>query len=400
MDTYIARQPIFNRQMRVHGYELLHRQGNQNQFMGIDDRRATEELIYNSFLVMDLETLTDNTLAFINFPKALIEKKLPGILPSKSVIIEVLERGKATQDTIDACRELRKNGYTIALDDFTLDEDNMPLLEVADIVKVDYPSVSLDAQRRFIKQYRRKVKLLAEKIETRQDFAQAMDMGYDLFQGYFFKKPIIIQAKEVNALPANVCFLIKELSRAEPSYSHISAIIERDLSLSYKLLKMVNTVYFGSKQRVTSISRALLHIGLNELRQWVPILMLKDLRKPDNAEAIKLSIIRGKMMDLVAEELGEHRNASEYFLTGLFSFMDILMYQPMEQILNGLPLSGEVKQALMGQPNKYKRCLDYVTCCETASWDGEKFDDATLLDSKKFMTLYFEALEWTKQLNY
>ncbi len=400
MDIYIARQPIFDRHMRVYGYELLYRQNNQNYFSGTDDRRATEELIYNSFLVMDLETLTDDTLAFINFPKSLIEKKRPSILPSQSVVIEVLERGKATQKTVDACRELREEGYTIALDDFAMDENNMSLIEVADIVKVEYPSVSLEAQRSLIKRYRHKIQFLAEKIETREDFARAMEMGYDFFQGYFFSKPTMLRAKEVDSLPTNVYFVMEELSHPEPSYQNISAIIERDLGLSYKVLKMVNTVYCELKQRITSISRALIHIGLSELRQWVPILMLKDLRKPDNAETIKLSIIRGKMMDLIATELGEENEGSEYFFTGLFSFIDVLMHQPMEQILKGLPLSNEVKAALMGEPNKYKKCLDYVTSCETAAWDTEGFDAKAILDSKKFMSLYHEALAWTKQLNY
>lgn len=400
MDIYIARQPIFNRLMRVHGYELLYRQNNQNFFTGTDDKRATEELIYNSFLVMDLETLTDDTLAFINFPKSMIEKKRPSILPSKSVVIEVLERGKATQKTVDACRELREEGYTIALDDFTIDENNLPLIEVADLVKVDYPLVSLEAQRSLLKRYRYKVQFLAEKIETREDFVKAMEMGYDFFQGYFFTKPTMLRAKEVKSLPTNVYFVMEELSHAEPSYRNISAIIERDLGLSYKVLKMVNTVYCELKQRINSISRALIHIGLNELRQWMPILMLKDLRQPENAETIKLSIIRGKMMDLIANELGEDNEGSEYFFTGLFSFIDVLMHQPMEQILKGLPLTNEVKAALMGESNKYRKCLDYVTSCETATWDSENFDENAILDSKKFMGLYHEALAWTKQLNY
>lgn len=400
MDVYIARQPIFDRYMHVYGYELLHRQGEENRFSGIDDRRATEELIYNSFLVMDLKTLTDDTLAFINFPKSLIESKRPGLLPHKSVVIEVLERGKSTQRTIDACRELREEGYVIALDDFVLDEDNFPLLEVADIVKVDYPSVSVERQRRLLKRYRGRIRFLAEKIETREDFMQAAELGYHYFQGFFFSKPTILRSKEVQALPANVYFVMEELSHPEPSFRTISGIIERDLGLSYKLLRMVNTVYCESKQRITSISRALVHIGLSELRRWVPILMLKDLRRPENAEAIKLSIIRGKMMDLIAVELGEERESSDYFFTGLFSFLDILMHQPMEQILKGLPLSNEVKEALIGESNKYRRCLDYVTGCETASWDGEDFDKTALLDSKKFMRLYHEALEWTSQINY
>ncbi len=400
MDIYIARQPIFDRQMQVYGYELLHRQGTENKFSGMDDVRATEELIYNSFLVMDLETLTDKTLAFINFPKSLVESKRPGLLPNKQVVIEVLERGKSTQRTLEACRELREEGYTIALDDFTIDEDNLLLLEVADIVKVEYPAVSQDQQKELLKRYRGKTRFLAEKIETREDLAKAKALGYDFFQGYFFSKPVILRSKEVIPIPTSIYFIMEELSRPEPRIMTISGIVERDLGLSYKLLKMANTVYCESKERITSISRAIVHIGLEELRRWMPILLLKDMRKPENAETVKLSIIRGKLMDLIAMEVGVERESSNYFFTGMFSFIDVLMNQPMEQILEGLPLTSGVKGALLGVKNSYRNCLNYVIACETATWDSIDTNSTVAMDSKKFMRLYYEALEWTRQLNY
>ena len=402
MDVYVARQPIFNRRMRVEGYELLYRQSSQNYFSGLDDDRATAELIYNSFLVLDLNTLTDGTQGFINFSKRAIEKRLPEMLPAKSVVIEVLERGKATEETVEACRELRAAGYTIALDDFVIDESNLPLLDVADIVKVEFPAVSHERQRELIKKYRRDrrgVKFLAEKIETREEYTKALKMGYDLFQGYFFSKPVVVSAKEIHTLPTNICFILGELSRPEPNYKTIASVIERDLGLSYKFLKMVNTVYFESRQRITTITRALVHIGLREFQQWVPILMIKDFRSPENAEAVKLSIVRGKLMDLIALELNFEEDASDYFFTGLFSFIDTLMHQPMEQILSGLPLSDGVKEALLGKKNRYRECLDYVSSCERAAW-GEDTSVFSQLEADRFMELYCDALSWARQLSY
>ncbi|MGI6732750.1 MAG: EAL and HDOD domain-containing protein [Anaerovoracaceae bacterium] len=400
MDVYIARQPIFNRNMRVHGYELLYRQSNQNHYCGTDDNRATEELIYNSFLVMDLQTLTEGTLAFINFSKDLIHKQFPCILPPESVVIEVLERGEATQETIEACRQLQKSGYTIALDDFILDDDNLPLIEVADIIKVEYPTVNLEKQQSLIKKYRSRVQFLAEKIETREEYDRALKMGYDYFQGYFFSKPAIIGSKEIHSLPINVIRILDELSSPEPSYKIISSIIEKDLGLSYKLLKLVNSVYYGAKNKINTISHALVYIGFEELRQWMGVLMMKDLRNPENAEAIKLCIIRSKLMELIALELRAEQEASKYFFTGLFSLIDVLMHQPMHQILEGLPLPDEVKEALLGKPNKCRECLDYVIACETAPWSDRGIDPSAIIDAKTFMILYLKALDWAQQLNY
>jgi EAL and modified HD-GYP domain-containing signal transduction protein len=177
MDIYIARQPIFDRALKVYGYELLYRQSAANRFDGVDDDLATAELLYNSFAVMGLNDLTDRTLAFINFSKELIGSEIPLLLPPSSVVIEVLERDEATQSTIDACKKLREKGYKIALDDFTPTKEHFLLFDYADIIKMEYQAVSLQDQRELIKKYRRQKTFLAEKIETREDYRLALDIG-------------------------------------------------------------------------------------------------------------------------------------------------------------------------------------------------------------------------------
>ncbi len=398
MDIYVARQPIFDRQMHVLGYELLYRQSNENRFNSWDDNQATEELIYNAFAVLGIETLTGGTLAFINFSKDLVSKQLPTMLPSSSVVIEVLERAKTTPETVDACRRLREAGYTIALDDFLPDEDNLPLLEVADIIKIDYPSLSLEMQLELIQKYRPYIKFLAEKIETREDYKQASEMGYDFFQGYFFSKPTIIDAKEIRSLPANLMFILEELRLPEPSYQKIAAIIEKDLGLSYKLLRLVNSAYYGARTKITTISHALVYVGMDEMRKFIFILMLRGLRNPENAEAIRLCIVRSKLMELIALELSAEERLSEYFLTGMFSLIDVLMNRPMKEILDELPFSDEVKQALLGEQNNYRECLDYVIACEEGPWTDAASNSPIALDGKTYMNLYREALDWAWQL--
>lgn len=401
LDIYIARQPIFDKNMQVLGYELLYRQSMHNFFPGLDDNQATGELIYNTFLVMDLQELTDGGLAFINFSKELLESEVPFLLPPKNVVVEVLERDQATQSTIDACRRLRKAGYTLALDDFVLDEQNSPLIGMADIIKVEYPSVSHSAQRALIQKYGPGIKFLAEKIETREEYQTAVELGYDYFQGYFFSKPTVIGSREVQSLDANVVRILNELSLSEPNYGVIRHLIESDLGLSYKLLKLANSIRYEAKNRISTIAQALAYIGTRELRQWAAIMALKRAENIENSELIKLSLVRGKLMELMAKKLLSNQSSEDFFLTGSFSFIDVLLESPMEDILKGLPLAQEVKQALMGEDNLYYKFLDCVTACEMAVW-SEKEKQYPLKDIgvQQFMSLYFESLHWVQTLNY
>lgn len=403
MDIYIARQPIFDRHMNLYGYELLHRQSNNNCFVEMDDDKATMELIYNSFLVLGLDDLTDGKKAFINFSKDLISSNVPFLLPKDRVVFEILERKETTQTTIEACEKMRGQGYTLALDDFVIDDNSLPLVDKVDIIKVEYPSVSYSDQCKFIKKNRSgsKVKFLAEKIETREDYKLAADMGYDLFQGYFFSKPVIINSNDIASLNLTLFSVLEELYKPEPCYSSIADIIQKDLGLTYKLLKLANSVYIGSRYKINSIPQAISYIGINEMYKWISLLMLKDLQNVENAEIIKLSLIRGKFMELIATELNDGTNVSEYFFTGMFSFIDVLMNQPMDQVLDGLPFSTDVKQALLGERNKLGQLLISVINCEFADLN-KPINDCPLntISSTRFMELYMEALKWAKRLNY
>lgn len=403
MDIYIARQPIFDKHMNLYGYELLYRQSNNNYFVEMNDDKATMELIYNSFLVFGLDDLTDGKKAFINFSKDLISSDVPFLLPKDRVVFEILERKETTQATIEACEKMREQGYTLALDDFVIDDNSLPLVDKVDIIKVEYPSVSYSDQCEFINKNRfgSKVKFLAEKIETREDYQLAAKMGYDYFQGYFFSKPVIINSNDIASLNLTLFSVLEELYKPEPYYSAIADIIQKDLGLTYKLLKLANSVYIGSRYKINSIPQAISYIGINEMYKWISLLMLKDLQNVENAEVIKLSLIRGKLMELIATELNYGTNVSEYFFTGMFSFIDVLMNKPMDQVLDGLPFSNDVKQALLGEKNQLGQLLISVIACESADINKpiNNFPLNTI-SSTRFMELYMEALKWAKRLNY
>ncbi|MEA4899530.1 EAL and HDOD domain-containing protein [Bacillota bacterium Meth-B3] len=401
MDIYVARQPIFDRYMKVYGYELLYRRDRMNSFSGMDDDVATAELIYNSFLVMGLNDLTDGALAFINFSKGLIGSEIPYLLPCENVVLEVVERGEVTQATVEACKSLRAKGYKVALDDFVPDENNFVLLEHTDIVKVEFPAVSIPEQRTLLKQFGAAKTFLAEKIETREEYRIAADLGYSLFQGYFFSKPAIMNAKEIGSLNTDLIQIIKELNAEEPDLNAIAAHVEHDLGLSYKLLQLVNSVYYGPVYRIKTIWHALMYLGVEDLRRWFSIMMLKGLKNVENAEMIKVSLARAKLMELLVEELGDADHRSEYFFTGMFSFIDVLLNKPMKAILKGLPISDKTKRALLAEDNEYRRVLDCVIASEQGRWgELDEQSPAGSIGVKRFMELTLEALKWARRLEY
>lgn len=401
MDVYVARQPIFDRNMNVFGYELLYRRSMNNFYEGIDDNQTTAELINNAFLTMHLPELTGGGKAFINFSKDTLIKEIPFLLPVELTVVEVLERVDIDGDVIEACRKLREKGYIIALDDFVFNESYLPLLDIAHIIKIEFPVVEYDVQRELIKKYKSKIRFLAEKVETREEYQIAYDMGYDYFQGYFFSKPVIIKEKEIDSLNINLIKIMEVLNHDDPEYQKIAEIIGTDLGLSYKLLKLANSAFFGSKNKILHIKQALVQLGLIEIKKWIYVMMLKDIQIVENRELIKNCLIRAKFMELMAVETGKGNQQFEYFLTGMFSSVDVLMNRDMEEIVNGLFLPDSVKDALLGRENEIKYVLDIVVNYELLIWDDLVLDKiAGGILQENLINMYMESLMWMMKLNY
>jgi EAL and modified HD-GYP domain-containing signal transduction protein len=304
VEVYVARQPIFDKAMDIVGYELLYRRSMNNFFEGADDNQATADLINSAFLVMQFNELTSGTRAFINFSADMLIKEIPLLLPKGYIVVEILEKVDATSEVLKACEKLKAEGYMIALDDFTFKESNMPLLELADIVKVEFSNVDVQVQRRYIQQYGDRIKFLAEKVETREEYQLAASMGYHYFQGYFFSRPVIEKSKEIASMPAALLRLVQEINQPEPDYQPLTEIIETDVGLSYKLLKFAGSVFFGTRGDVFTVKQALIRLGMNEIRKWVYLLMLKNLQSAENKELVKTCLIRAKFTELLALEAG------------------------------------------------------------------------------------------------
>lgn len=392
MDVYIARQPIFDRKLAVFGYELLYRRSMNNFYEGWDDTQATAELINNAFLTMHFSELTEGTRAFINFSDDMLIDEIPRLLPSETVFVEILETVEVTAELLEAIKRLRKSGYTIVLDDFVFSQRHLPLVHVADMIKIEFNNMNRAVQKMVIDKYRHKIKFIAEKVETREEFQDAMDMGYDYFQGYFFSKPMMIKSKEVSYLNINLIRILELLHHTEPDFEEIREVIATDLGLSYKLLRLANSVLIGKRHKITSVKRAMVQLGLLEMRKWIYIIMLKDFQMIENKELIKNCLIRAKMMELVAVTEGKDEEKEDYFLAGMFSEIDVLMNRKMVDLVAELPLKESVRTTLLGGDNQMKQTLDHLIEREKNEISEQEKQDTEL------MGIYLEALAWVSDI--
>lgn len=403
MDIYVARQPIFNRNMNLFGYELLYRRSENNYFENTDPSGATTELVHNTFLLMDFNKLTDGTRGFINFNQELMEQEIPGILPKDKVVIEILENVEASQSVIDACKKLKSDGFTLALDDFIFNRDGSdytPLIELADIIKIEFSYTDKQEQRNLIKKYKNKIIFLAEKVETREEYREAVEMGYELFQGYFFCKPLMVKAKEIGTINVHLLHILRELDKQDPDFFFIADTIQRDMGLSYKLLKMANSIYFGGTTIIKNMRHAVVRLGIQEMRRWISIMLLREFENDENKELIKICLLRGKLLAFIAREINQEHLETDYFLTGLFSSIDMILGEEKQKILNSLALSDEAKEALILGSGEIADFLESVLLYERFEFDQarEKLIKRNIT-LERYMDLYMDALAWLKSTN-
>jgi len=401
MDVYVARQPIFDKNLNVFGYELLYRRTVNNYYEGTSDEQATAELINNAFLALHFNELTNGKRAFINFSEEMLLKEIPFMLPADSIVVEILERVQSSDELLEVCRKMKENNYIVALDDFVFQESFASIIDMVDIIKLEFNTLPEFEQRYMLQRYKGDVKFLAEKVETREDFQKALDMGYDYFQGYFFSKPLILKGKDIQSFNGNLVRVIREMESRNPDFQKIADVIEVDVGLSYKLLRLANSAFFGAREEIQSIKSALVRLGTDEIRKWVYIMMLKDVQRVENNEIIKFSLIRAKLMELISSENKKKNSHLEFFMTGLFSNIDVLLGKKMEDVIDELPLTSEISDALTGKMNELGEYLALVRLLEDANWNAYESDcDLLGIDRYRLMELYFESLRWVVSLDY
>ncbi|QED48259.1 EAL and HDOD domain-containing protein [Cytobacillus dafuensis] len=407
MEVFVARQPIFNANEDVYGYELLYRRNqNENAYPDMDGDQATTELIINSFLNIGIDKLSNGKPCFINFTENLLKLRLPTYFRPRDIVVEILESIEPSKELVQICKDLKELGYQIALDDYVFNEENSysyELLKHIDIVKVDFlftPKEMRDKVEAIVKNMN--LKMVAEKVETREVFEEAKRRGYHYFQGYFFAKPTVLSTRDVPTYFQSYYEMIQSLSTNDPCIDRITELIERDISLSYKLLKLINSPAYRPKQKINSIRQAVVLLGLIELEKWIYVLAVREStieKREISQETIQLSLTRAKMCEEI-EKIKMKRNPSpSYFMTGMFSIMDSILSIPMSVILKDLPLEEDICDALNGKGNPLKEVLDLVLAVETAQWNviSEKCKDMNI-DEKDLFKLYAESLNWSNEL--
>lgn len=396
MDIFVARQPIFDRRQRVFGYELLYRSGMTNKYDGTDGTEASLAVIRNTLLFLGKQIVTPSTFAFINFTKQLLMSGVAETLPPAQTVIEILEDIEPDQDLLRACRSLKEAGYTLALDDYTIRNTvQNPLIELADILKVDMiHSTERESRAIVLKHSGNGRKLLAEGVETHEEFSKAFSLGYSLFQGYFFSKPVIVPGKDIPGHKLTYMQLLQELNKKELNFHIIKNAVKQDISLCYMLLKYMNSAYFGLREEITSIMQALLLLGEEQVRRWASLVLVTFIGADKPSEVVVRALIRGHMAEMLADHVGLEGHKSELFLMGMFSMLDVLIGRPLADIIEGVNLGKDVKGALLGEANLHGQLYRLVLAYESGDW--QKLDliaDGLHMEVESIPSIYLAAVE-------
>lgn len=364
---------------------------------------ATSQVLINSFSTIGIESITQKKKAFINFTKKLLIKEIPTIFDKEIIIVEVLENIEITEQLIKVCKKLKAMGYIIALDDFVFDKSYLPLIRFIDIIKVDFLHSSR-AQRAEIEKIagESNITLLAEKIETREEFDRAQKLGYSYFQGYFFKKPEIFEGNEIPIYPNNYLKALEELNKEEPNLDKVAEIVKRDMSLSYKLLRLINSAAFGLRCEIKSIKQALVILGIEEMKMWINLIVIKKISENEPKEIMRTSLMRAKIAEKLGKRLSkkvEDINTSELFMMGLFSLLDTLMHRNLNTLMQELPISTKVKDAIIGKKGLYRDILQLIISYEEGRWNMVDLYCKKLGLGKEFITTSFiSSIKWSEKI--
>lgn len=400
MDTFLARQPIFDSKQVVWAYEILYRSGSINTFDGIDGDQASISVMFNTFQIFGIENVTNGKPVFINFTENLINAEMATLFPKELLVVEILENVAPKEEVIENCKNLKELGYRIALDDFVYSEEYDGLIDLADIIKIDFLESSKEEIENISKILKgRDIILLAEKVETREEFEYAKKLGFTLFQGYFFSKPEIMKSKKLQSIKSTALQLVTEVNEKEIDFKKLDTIIARDLSITYNLLKIVNSSAFGFRYRIESIKHALVALGEKEIKRWIYLVILSDMGQDKPDELTRLSLIRARFAEIVAIKTRFNKQSEEMFLLGLFSLLDVILNIPIEEVLENIKASDIIRQSLINGTGEVGTIYKMIIAYEKGNWEEViQFTEELKIDYKIVTASYMEALIWYRKI--
>ncbi|WP_071394526.1 EAL and HDOD domain-containing protein [Bacillus tuaregi] len=405
MEVFVARQPIFNIEEEIVGYELLYRKDLTNVFPFIDGDQATAEVIINSFLNIGLERLTEGKKFSIHFTENLLEQKLPTYFSPDELMVKISKEVMVSNKLVTICRELKERGYLIIIDDQVLFHEHPAIEELLPqiaMIKVDFRkeySHLLKQIEGMTAKY--PIELFAEKIETAEAFSEAKNRGYVYFQGYYFSEPLIESTYDIPTIFSSHYHAIQSMSLEEIDVDELAELIEKDLSLSIKLLKLINTSSFGCDHKICSIRAAIALLGVDKIKNWVHVLSTRESSgEPSRLSdrCTQLMLTRAKLCETIARQIGTEY-PSGYYMAGLISTIKELVNLSMEEILKDLPLKQDIHDALLGKENSYRMVLDLVEAVEQAKWKEINHICKRLnITERDLFRIYAESSNWTSEM--
>ncbi|MFN8526725.1 MAG: HDOD domain-containing protein [Chloroflexota bacterium] len=397
VEAFVARTPVFDDRQRVFGYELLA----PRSIDQVVDRRDTEQtvlqVIGNSFFLFGAEVVTGGRKAFLRFSRDMITGSLGLLFPNDLVVVELFGDVEPEPEVIEACKDLKGNGYQIAIDAFDRAGRVNGLIGLADLVRVDLTRRSIDTGPLLVERLKpRRFELIAENVEDHETFERANDAGYQYFQGSFFSKPVIIAGRDVPANTRSYLNLLREINQPDLDFGSIEQIIKNEVALTYKLLRCINSVAFGLRHQVRSIRQAMMLLGERGVRKWASLVVMSSINQRGLSELIVGSLLRAKFCELLAEPLHQKDREEDLFLVGLFSMLDAITNRPLEEVIEGLPLSSDVRAALLARIGMMGRVLEMVLAYERADWTHVSALASELgVPSTEVVDSYLEATAWS-----
>ncbi|WP_333919113.1 EAL and HDOD domain-containing protein [Vibrio crassostreae] len=396
--TYVARQPILNRNKNTLGYELLFRDGERNAYPAhIESNRATYRLIVENFLSVGLNPSIPSSRCFINFPYQSLIRRLPLSLPKDKVVVEILETCQPTDELLEAVKELYQAGYMIALDDFTSTPEWERFLRYTHIVKLDIMQMGLDEACDLVRAHQgKKFSFLAERVENEQEFQQTKEAGFKFFQGYFFSKPEIIKTKYISPEQVIAMELFQEVCKPDVDFQRVESIVAKDVALSYKLLRFVNTMSPRLEVTISSFRQALVYLGQEKLKMFVSLAVASYVSDKKPKELYGLSLQRAQFCQRMSRYQAFEGHTEQAFMIGLFSLLDALLDLSLENLVEQLPLCKSIKVALLRREGPYGTLLALEESFEHADWQQIDEHCADLgLSVDQVKTELTEARRWS-----
>jgi EAL and modified HD-GYP domain-containing signal transduction protein len=397
MNTFVARQPIFDMNQKAYGYELLFRSGLDNVFRHTDPDQATSKVITDSFFLLNIDSLTGGKRAFINITRDILLEEFLYLIPKERIVVGILENVAPDGEVVAACEKLKRAGYLLAMDDFVYDDRYRPLIELTDFIKVDFLTTEKGVRSGLVQEFGPSgVRFLAEKVETLEMLEEARKAGYTYCQGYFFSKPKIFSGKDIPGFKLHYLSVLQEIHRPELDFGRLSEIIRREVSLAFKLLRYINSAFFGLRNKISSLKQALLLLGEKEIRKWITLVTLATLGEDKPEEVVTQSILRAKFCESLAPFTGLFHRSEDLFLMGMFSMIDAILDRPLSEILLEIPITEDIKKALLGEENRLGEVYRYALSYEKGEWNKLSEQGLRLgIDEGRVTRLYVNAVEWS-----